>query len=208
MYGEEELLPLSGLQHLVFCERQWALIHIEQLWAENRLTAEGRLLHEATHDAGREARPGVAISRGLSLRSLRLGLSGQADVVEFRAGQPFPVEYKHGKPKTDSCDRIQLCAQALCLEEMLGCVIPQGALYYGAKRKRFDVVFDQELRAVVERLALHMHDLYCAQRTPLAQEQPKCQNCSLVEICQPHKPCDARRYLRTQLHSALQETSE
>jgi len=127
-YAEDDLLPLSGLQHLVFCERQWALIHIEQMWSENRLTAEGRALHDRAHDAGSESRPGLRIARGLRLRSLRLGLSGQADVVEFRAApsgvslpaenglwQPFPVEYKRGRPKPDHCDHVQLCAQALCL---------------------------------------------------------------------------------------------
>src|ERR1700681_1367213 len=130
LYSEDDLLPISGLQHLQFCERQWGLIHIEQQWEENRLTAEGRILHERVHEAGTEARPGVVIARGLQLRSLRLGLTGQADVVEFHEGdagaeggvqlrdregwwRPFPVEYKRGKPKADACDEVQLCAQAM-----------------------------------------------------------------------------------------------
>jgi CRISPR-associated exonuclease Cas4 len=208
MYAEDQLLPLSGLQHLEFCERQWALIHIEQQWAENRLTAEGRLLHETAHAAGAESRPGVTICRGLSLRSLRLGLVGQADVVEFHAKQPFPVEYKRGKPKSANCDRIQLCAQALCLEEMLGCAIPGGALFYGVTRRRLDVGFDTPLRADVERMAVRMHDLYEAGKTPMAKEEPKCGNCSLLEICMPGKDRSVSRYLRASIKGALEETTE
>lgn len=140
---EDDLLPLSGLQHLAFCERQWALIHIEQSWAENRLTAQGRVLHNRAHDGPPESRPGLRIARGLRLRSLRLGLSGQADVVEFYPApdgialpgetglwRPFPVEYKRGRPKAGRCDEVQLCAQALCLEEMFARPIPSGALFY------------------------------------------------------------------------------
>jgi len=135
-YTEDDLIPISALQHFVFCERQCALIHIEQAWTENRLTAEGRLLHERVHDQGGESRAGVRIERGLPLRSLRLGLVGVADVVEFHplsegGWRPFPVEYKRGKPKRNACDEIQVCAQALCLEEMLGVRIPAGALFYG-----------------------------------------------------------------------------
>ncbi len=170
MYAEDDLLPLSGLQHLHFCERQWGLIHIEQQWEENRLTAEGRVLHERVHDGGSEGRPGVVIARGLYLQSLRLGLTGQADVVEFhevgggaegavglrnREGwwRPFPVEYKRGKPKADSCDEVQLCAQAMCLEEMLGVAIGGGALFYGTNRRRTEVRLDGALRGRTEELA-------------------------------------------------------
>jgi CRISPR-associated exonuclease Cas4 len=163
MFGEDDLLPLSGLQHLLFCERQWALIHIEQQWAENRLTQEGRVLHERVHESGTEARPDVVVARGLRIRSLRLGLSGETDVVEFhraegtrdgaiqlegRAGwwTPFPVEYKRGRPKSDAWDEVQLCAQALCLEETFGVVIPAGALFYGTKRRHTQVDFDAPLK--------------------------------------------------------------
>jgi len=208
MFAEDELLPLSGLQHLVFCERQWALIHIEQQWAENRLTAEGRLLHEAAHTVGSETRPGVTVCRGLSLRSLRLGLSGQADVVEFRGGQPFPVEYKRGKPKEDASDRIQLCAQALCLEEMLGCDLPAGALFYGTTRRRLDVPFSADLRQQVECLALRMHELYRQGLTPHAEEMPKCRNCSLVEVCLPRRNRAGLAYVRRSVRSALEEKPE
>jgi CRISPR-associated exonuclease Cas4 len=204
MYSEDQCLPLSGLQHLVFCERQWALIHIEQQWMENRLTAEGNLLHEAAHREGQESRPGVKICRALRLCSLQTGLSGQADVVEFHAGQPFPVEYKRGKPKADSCDRIQLCAQALCLEEMLHVPVPQGALFYGTTRRRLDVVFDEPLRQEVLRLAARMHELYGRQCTPAAEYAPRCENCSLVEMCLPQLKTDARRYLLSRLRDVAE----
>jgi len=143
MYSESDLLPLSGLQHLVYCERQWALIHIEQQWAENRLTAEGRQMHDRAHEQHEEWREGIRISRGLAVRSLRLGLSGKVDVVEFHPqvgglSQPFPIEYKHGRPKPDRCDEVQLCAQALCLQEMLGVEVPRGAIFYGEVHETID----------------------------------------------------------------------
>jgi CRISPR-associated exonuclease Cas4 len=155
MFPESSLIPLSALQHLAFCERQCALIHIEQAWEENRLTAEGRLMHERVHEQDSESRGDLYIVRGLKLRSLKLGLTGVADVVEFHRGEtggvtilgkkgewrPFPVEYKRGKPKKDSCDEVQLCGQAMCLEEMLGITIGSGALYYGSQHKRHDVAF-------------------------------------------------------------------
>jgi CRISPR-associated exonuclease Cas4 len=211
VFAEDDLLPISGLQHLRFCARQWGLIHLEQQWEENRLTAEGRLLHERTHEAGTEARPGVVTARGLHLRSLRFGLTGQADVVEFeeapeggsrtvelpgRAGRwrPFPVEYKRGRRKADSCDEVQLCAQALCLEEMLGVEIGEGALYYGAARRRVDVSFGEGLRAETEELARRMHALYSAGRTPPPEYGKKCESCSLAERCLPRAA--ARRVAR------------
>jgi CRISPR-associated exonuclease Cas4 len=213
MFDEDDLLQLAGLQHLVFCERQWGLIHIEQIWSENRLTAEGRVLHEHAHDAGSESRPGIRIARGLRLHSLRLGLSGEADVVEFRAsqasttgkdacrtrtGQPFPVEYKRGRPKANRCDEVQLCAQALCLEEMFGASIPAGALYYGTPRRRHDVTFSSELRAETERLCARMHELYRSRVTPRAVYAAKCEKCSLLASCMPKSLAGTRtveRYL-------------
>ncbi len=189
MYAEGDLLPLSGLQHLAFCERQWGLIHIEQAWEENRLTAEGRLLHERADEPEVETRPGVRIVRALSLRSLRLGLSGRADVVEFpRAGctgAPAPVEYKRGKPKDFDWDEVQLCAQGLCLEEMLGASIPSGALYYGLPRRRTEVEFTAELRLRVETLSRRMHELFALGVTPPPRFEPKCRQCSLEDVCQP-----------------------
>jgi CRISPR-associated exonuclease Cas4 len=211
MFSEDDLLPLSGLQHLMFCERQWGLIHIEQLWEENRLTAEGRVLHERAHQAGTENRPHVRTSRGLRLHSLRLGLAGQADVVEFHRSpdgvalpeleglwRPFPVEYKRGRPKRNACDEVQLCAQALCLEEMFGRDISEGALYYGEPRRRTQVAFSGQLRARTEALAARMHELYRAGATPLAAYEPKCDGCSLMARCLPRllaKPPGVARYL-------------
>ena len=202
MYSEDDLLPLSGLQHLAFCERQWALIHIESLWAENRLTVEGKQLHERVHEADDERRGGVRIVRGLRLRSLCLGLSGQADVVEFHAGAdgetPFPVEYKRGRPKPNRMDEVQLCAQALCLEEMLAVPVTQGALFYGQPRRRQDVALDAELRRVTEDLAARMHALFDAGATPAPVYEKKCDNCSLFDQCMPKNTGQsdaARRYL-------------
>lgn len=215
MFGEEDLLPLSGIQHLVFCERQWGLIHIERQWEENRLTAEGRVLHERAHEAGTDARPGIVTARAVRLRSLRLGLSGEADVVEFhqvdcespaaaalagRGGwwRPFPVEYKRGRPKTNVCDEVQLCAQALCLEEMMGVSINCGALFYGTNRRRTEIRFDGGLRAHTEGLAARMHELYAQGVTPQGAYAKKCDSCSLYERCQPRtsgRPGAVARYL-------------
>jgi CRISPR-associated exonuclease Cas4 len=216
-YDEDDLLALSGIQHLVFCERQWGLIHIEQVWSENRLTAEGRVLHDRPHEAGSESRPGLRIARGLRLRSLRLGLSGQADVVEFRAApngatlpgedgfwQALPVEYKRGRPKQDHCDQVQLCAQALCLEEMFGSMVPEGALFYGTPRRRQDVVFSPALRTETETLAARMHELYRARVTPRAVYSPKCDKCSLLGTCMP-KTLGGVRVVERYLARALGE---
>lgn len=212
MYTEDNLWPLSALQHLVFCERQCALIHLEQAWAENRYTAEGRLLHERADEPGGESRGDLSIVRALALRSLRLGLSGRADVVEFyrqpegvlgavlagKAGfwRPFPVEYKRGKPKQHRADEVQLCAQALCLEEMLSVDIEEGALYYGKRRRRHPIVFDPVLRRLTEKTARRLHEMLATGRTPPAVREPKCDACSLFDICLPEAPAmSARAYL-------------
>jgi len=214
-----EPLPISALQHLIFCERQCALIHIEGLWAENRLTVEGRILHRKAHaedvgprGGGRvEARPGVRIVRGLDLESTALGLVGKADVVEFRqapqtkkgsAGAVFPVEYKRGKPKKHDADRVQLCAQAMCLEEMLGISVRSGALYYGVTRRREPVEFDEGLRAKTAAAARRLHEMVAAGVTPRVERQKKCDRCSLLHLClpsgtQPGK--SALRYVATAL---------
>lgn len=185
----DHAIPLSGLQHLAFCPRQWALIHLEQAWAENRLTAEGRLLHERTDLPGQTRRHYLRTVRGLELTSRRLGLAGRADVVEFRP-EPFPVEYKRGKRKPTDCDLVQLCAQALCLEEMLNCAVERGAIFYGEPRRRIDVEFTPELRLRTESLAVEMHRLYDACETPAAQPGAHCKNCSLVNICLPQATAD------------------
>ena len=209
MYAEEDLLPLSGLQHLQFCERQWALIHIEQQWDENRLTAEGRLLHERADSDVDEWRGRVRICRGLRIHSLRIGLAGRADVVEFHplpggGTQARPVEYKRGKPKQGLEDKIQLCAQALCLEEMLDQHIPEGDLYYGTQRRRFPVIFDGALRRATEDLANRMHQLYQARTTPRAVYMPKCRSCSLFSLCMP-QTLSSRGSVRTFLSRSLRD---
>lgn len=182
---DDDSLPISGLQHLAFCPRQWALIHLEQAWAENRLTAEGRLLHENADLPGQSRRHEIQAVRGLYLRNRRLRLSGRADVVEFRP-DPFPVEYKRGKRKPTDCDLVQLCAQAICLEEMLGCAVPEGAIFYGEPRRRLHVEFTAELRNRTETLALTMHRLYETRQTPPAQPGPHCRSCSFLDICMPN----------------------
>lgn len=189
-YSEDNLIPLSALQHLMFCRRQCALIHVEQLWDENLFTAEGRIMHERVHEAARESRGDVRIERGVPLRSLRLGLIGKADVVEFHRVEgdkwrPFPVEYKRGKPKVDESDKVQLCAQAMCLEEMLDATIPDGAIFYGKTRRRLDVLLDQGLRDETEKAASDAHDLLAIGRTPGASYTKKCKNCSLINHCMP-----------------------
>jgi CRISPR-associated exonuclease Cas4 len=202
MYTEDELLPLSGLQHLAFCERRWALIHLEAQWEENRFTAEGALLHEKAHSAAIESRPGALVRRTLPLHSFRLGLSGQADIVEFlpsppggsgiamprRKGlwRPYPIEYKRTRDKHGSVAyRIQLCAQALCLEEMLETPIPAGAIFDGKAKRREEVAFDAPLRRQVEQLAALMHRIQCSRRTPVAVFAKKCDGCSMKPVCLP-----------------------
>lgn len=199
MYSEDDLIQLSALQHLVFCERQCALIHIEQLWSENLFTAEGRIMHGKVDTANREVRGKVRIEYGVPLRSLRLGLIGKADVVEFhKKGDkwiPFPVEYKRGKPKGDNCDKVQLCAQAICLEEMLNIEIREGALFYGQTRRREDVVFDERVRRETEEAAKKVHELIESGITPKAEYSEKCKKCSLLELCLPKVNKKASNYL-------------
>lgn len=190
MYSEDDLLPISGLYHLVFCERQWALIHIENVWTENVYTVEGKILHERVHELDDEKRGGVRIVRGLRLRSLRLGLSGQADVVEFYRNDaggeaPFPVEYKRGRHRLDQRDEVQLCAQALCLEEMLNVSVQSGAIFYGQPRRRHEVKIGTELREKTTFLAKRMHKLFQDECTPLAVYESKCEICSLMPLCMP-----------------------
>lgn len=189
-FAEDDLIPISALQHMLYCARQCALIHIERQWAENRYTAEGRVLHQRADAGGKESRGDTRFERGVPLRSLRLGVSGIADVVEIRQGnRPYPVEYKRGRPKTHRADEVQLCAQALCLEEMLGAHVPEGALFYGRNRRRKTVVFDDQLRALTERTASDTRRLLAEGKTPPPEYAPgKCDTCSLNEICQPRKP--------------------
>ena len=209
MYIEEDLIQLSALQHFVFCPRQCALIHIEQLWSENLFTAEGRIMHEKADSNKFESRGNVRIDYSVPLRSLRLGLIGKADVMEFHRKEdgtwlPFPVEYKRGKPKMDDCDKVQLCAQAICLEEMLNVEINEGALFYGQTRRREDVAFDNALRMETEETARKVHELIESGITPKAEYSKKCEKCSLLELCLP-KTCGKAKSASKYLLSVMEE---
>lgn len=235
MYSEDDLLPVSALQHLVFCERQCALIYLEQTWKDNALTLQGSHLHDRTHETAprRESRGDLLITRGLPIRSLRLGLIGVADVVEFHrvpagvvpAGalggrasvavpgvdglwKPYPVEYKRGKPKPILCDEVQLCAQAMCIEEMLEVHVPEGALFYGAIQRRHDVRIDTDLRKATEAAAARLRELILGRITPRAEQQPKCKSCSLLDACRPDatgSPRSAISYIDQTLDEVLNE---
>ena len=158
---DEELVMLSALNHYMYCPRRCALIHIEQIWTENIFTAEGKIMHEQVHGTGQEKRRNIRVEFGVPLRSLRLRLIGKADAVEFhkrgKTWHPFPVEYKRGKPKQDNSDKVQLCAQAVCLEEMMNVEIDSGALFYGKTRRRQDVEFDRDLRIETEETSKKLH---------------------------------------------------
>lgn len=203
-YEEDDLIMISALAHFSYCSRRCALIHIEQAWNENFFTAEGRIMHEKVHEEGNESRGAVRIARGVPLRSTRLGLVGVADVVEFRkAGkglwQPFPVEYKRGKPKPDHCDAVQLCAQAMCLEEMLSVAVPEGALFYGKTRRRAEVVFDEALLRETEETAAKTRALIMEGVTPPPVYTKRCESCSLINECMPkkmEKRLSVKRYLQ------------
>lgn len=198
-YDEEDFLRLSGIQHFLFCRRQWALIHIEQQWAENLRTVDGQLMHKNAHDPQSRTRRGDLLTvRGLKIHSARLGLSGECDVVEFRRSPdgvplamteglwlPYPVEYKRGSAKPGPMDEAQLCAQAICLEEMFCCDIPEGALFYGETRRRQAVVFSPELRQTVAEAAQEMHQLFRRGSTPRVKPTKACNACSLKELCLP-----------------------
>jgi len=189
-YREDDLLPLSALQHLLFCERQCALIHIEQVWSENLFTAEGRIMHQRVDGGVAQSRDDLRTESAVPLRSLRLGLSGKADVVEYHRDEagcwrPYPVEYKRGRPKAANWDQVQLCAQALCLEEMLHCAVPEGALFYGANRRRQVVRFCEQLRGETEEAAGRLHALIRSGITPPARYEKKCESCSLMNLCLP-----------------------
>ncbi|MFH1155290.1 MAG: CRISPR-associated protein Cas4 [Pseudomonadota bacterium] len=192
MVEESEYLMLSALQHILFCKRQCALIHLEQLWVENRYTAEGRILHERVDRGDSSTRGRIRVEYGMPLKSSRLGLSGIADVVEFHLQdtpanrwEPFPVEYKRGKPKKDLSDKVQLCAQALCLEEMLKTPVEKGALYYGKTRHRYIVDFDDGLRQVTVQVSADLHDMIRTGITPEPHYEKKCDTCSFIRLCMP-----------------------
>lgn len=214
-YKEEDFLLLSGIQHFVFCKRQWALIHIEQQWQENLRTVEGNILHEKTHDNSiKEKRGDLIVSRGMSVFSRSLGITGTCDVVELhstpdgvniygREGtyKPVPVEYKRGKPKEDESDILQLCAQAMCLEEMLLCEIPEAFLFYGEIKRRIKIDLDDGVRNRVKNIVKEMHELYDKRYTPKVKPTKACKACSLAEICMPKlcKNPSANYYIKKNL---------
>lgn len=218
-FNEEDYLQLSGLQHFAFCRRQWALIHIEMLWRENLRTTEGQLLHEKAHDdSAREVRGDKLTVRGMHVHSAELGVAGQCDVLEFYKDEngvsltgydgrwrPYPVEYKHGQPKKNAADRLQLCAQAMCLEEMLCCDITEGALYYGQTHRREIVPFTSELREEVRTSLKEMHQLYQKGYTPKVRPTKSCNACSLKELCLPKlmRARSVQDYMNTAMEESL-----
>jgi CRISPR-associated exonuclease Cas4 len=207
---EADLIPLSALQHYLYCPRQCALIHVEQQWAENLYTAEGRILHDRTNTPGGESRHGVKTVRAMPIRSFRLGVSGIADVVELReeggTTLPSPVEYKRGRPKAHRADEVQLCAQAMALEEMFGTDVSEGTLFYGTTRRRLVVAFDTELRRLTERVAAETRALFQSGMTPPpVYKRAKCDRCSLFERCQPKRlarKTAVARWIERQIESA------
>ena len=186
----DDFIPISALQHYLYCPRQCALIHVEQLWAESRHTAEGRVLHERADQPRAERRRGVRTVTAMPLAHAVLGLTGIADVVEFHEGadgeQAFPVEYKRGKPKLHRADEVQLCAQALCLEEMTGQPVPQGALFYAQTKRRVTVPFDTGLRDLTESTAAELAEVFASLVTPPpTPHKSRCRACSLIDLCRP-----------------------
>ncbi|MBI5029477.1 MAG: CRISPR-associated protein Cas4 [Chloroflexi bacterium] len=217
-YTPDDLLPLSGIQHFLFCRRQWALIHVEQQWKENVLTAEGRIMHNRADDPFfTETRNGIITARSVPIASYRLGLSGVCDVVEFTTSPdgvklpnrdglylPTPIEYKRGKEKRDHSDETQLCAQAMCLEEMLSTNISHGFLYYGETRHRLQVEFTAELRTLVQEMSDEMHNYFSRGYTPKVKTSKACRSCSLADVCLPvlqEKVIAASKYIRQQIEN-------
>ena len=214
------MLMLSGIQHFAFCPRQWALIHLDQQWDDNRLTAEGVILHQHADEPSYRQKCGDAIClRHVNIASKELGLYGYSDIIELHPAtdeknaichpkypgswMPYPIEYKHGKPKRDNVDAVQLCAQAMCLEEQYGIEIHEGAIYYGEIRRREIVPFDGELRSEVSAFAHEMHEVYVSGQLPKAEKSSSCKNCSLKDICMPESASgqSATEYLKENLYA-------
>ena len=219
MFSEDELIPISVLQHYSFCPRQVALIHLEQLWEENLYTAQGNVLHERVDDVHHESRRNVRTEYGMAIRSLKYGLIGKADVVEFELGANksyksiVPIEFKRGKQKEKDHDRVQLYAQALCLEEMFQVKIPEGQFYYLQEHRRSAVEFTDELKISTKQVINNAMALLLSGKTPQAHyEKKRCDRCSLIDICLPKAVNDGGkkvdRYIRNQLKRMLQDTGE
>lgn len=211
MYQEDDLVPLSALQHVVYCPRRAALVHLETAWGDTSATVEGSIFHNRVHESSTESRGDIRIARGVRLRSLSLGVTGEADVVEFHRvksleriaeigeeestgipldgvsgiWRPYPVEYKVGKLRCERAYEVQLCGQAICLEEMLGVDVPAGAIYFGKTARRLEVPFDHHLRAETESAAKLLHEILSSAATPKAKYGKKCPQCSLLDVCMP-----------------------
>ena len=199
--------PISALQHFLFCPRQCALIHLEQVWVENQYTTEGKNLHERAHSGTDESRPALRITRGMSVSSNELAITGQCDIVEFHHdGRIIPVEYKRGKPKLHRADEVQLCAQALCLEEMMEVAVEKGFLYYGEKRRRTEVLFDDELRGLTLQVIEGCAAMFTAGITPRAILAKHCYVCSLKDACMPEATRFNRRSAANWFQDQLQGT--
>ena len=218
-YQDDDMLMLSGIQHYAFCPRQWALIHIEQVWNDNLLTTEGHIMHQHVDDPSYRQKSGNIITlRSVNIASGELGLYGVTDIVELHPSQsaqnaithpsypgfwlPVPVEYKHGRPKRNEVDVVQLTAQAMCLEEQYGIHIPKGSIFYGETRRRMEVEFTDDLRSLAREYAADMHDLFKTGRVPEAEPHPHCKSCSLYDICMPEtaRRQSASDYLRNHLY--------
>lgn len=193
-WEEAEVVMISALQHHSYCPRQCALIHVEKVFDENIYTLRGQRVHERAHESEGSLEDGVRVERGLSLFSDRLGLIGKSDVVEFRTGEaPYPVEYKSGPRRGSIHDDIQLCAQAMCLEEMLECGVPRGAVYHYASRRRREVVFDEELRSLTEETVREVRHLLATSTVPSPVADARCPKCSLFDACMPFAIAGVKR---------------
>jgi len=215
IYSEDDLIPLSYLSQYFYCRRRAGLLFLEEQWKDNVHTAEGTILHEKVHSGEHEKRRELVIMRGIPVRSLKLGLFGVADSVELYAtGEGYtipwldgkwsihPVEYKHGESRDELEYEVQICAQAVCLEEMINCKIDSGFIYYGADRRRKHVIFDSNLRALVTEGALQLHKMLEAKITPIVRKSRKCRECSMVDCCLPDLPKSTRKYLDQLLQEA------
>ena len=222
MYCEDDYIQLSGIQHFAFCKRQWGLVYLEQQWLENLRTAEGRIVHERAHDSfSTEKRKDLIISRGIQVSSKELGISGECDVVEFHRSDPesaqaayipeydgffkvIPIEYKRGTSKTEEFDRLQLCAQALCLEEMLCVYIPEGFIYYAETKRRQKIEFSDELKNSVRNIVSQIHDYSSRGITPSAKRTKSCNACSVRDICLPQ--LEKKKSAKGYIMSAISDT--
>lgn len=218
---EDDYLSLSGIQHFAYCRRQWALIHIEQQWSENYQTTSGELMHKKAHDdEAFEKRANLIIARGLRISSAVLGLSGQCDVVEFHKNENgialfgydgkwdvMPIEYKNGEPKEGVEDKVQLCAQAICLEEMFATDILKGYLFYGKKKRRTEVFFSEQLREITKKYSREMHEMFNRGHTPKVKKSKRCQLCSLINECVPklQKQIKVAQYIKDNINAQVNE---